>query len=1057
MSGGINTNGQVLTVGSNTGNGHALISGVISSSGGLTKVGVNRLTLSGANSYTGSTYITSGGLIMGANDVLPNSSVVYFNGGMLDNGGYTDQLGQLNIPNSSTLSLRGNGVITFGSVGGLLDYKRLTILGWQGNYGETSAAGPSSATGTRVKFASMLAPYQLDQLWFNDGSSNYYALQLSDGTFEIVPGQDVVLYPKAFSNIIINTLSTSGGSWNASAPWVFTVSADNANINYTDIQTRLGSGSVTITTVYANGTQSGSVILNASGNTLSANNNGSAARNLVISANSHITISSPITLSSTTNGYSVTTGYPSIGVQLLSSTGDVIVSSAINTTAGNNSVGSTSAGVAGAGGAVTISAAGKVSIVGAITTTGGYHSWGGYPANVGGRGGDVSITGVGGVSVSGSISTYAGDNSYYGSRQGQVPGNLMISTDNATLTSGGVNDGQTSGNFYVGSITKNGSGIFQIKNSSYGGYDDANQVMYRSATTINGGTLKLGTNSEANLRNYGDVVVNSGAVLDLGSCTNESVGSISGSGRITSSGSGSLVLTMSYNNPTSTTFSGLIENGSATSIGLYKNGSGTLTLSGANTYTGLVTVNQGIINVRNNTALGTIAGGVSVTNGATLQLQGGVSIGTEALTLRGDGVNSYGALESVSGVNSWSGDVTLAAASRIGSDADSLSVSGNINLATFGLTVGNFVGNGNMLLSGILSSTSTGGTLTKSGGSRVTLTGGNTYTGTTSVVGGLLIVKHNTALGGTGAVTVNNTGSLALSNNISIGSGKSLTLLGAGFSGTVVGALANIDGNNTWVGTITTQTNNAYIRSVSGTLTLSGNIALNITTYFGGSSNIISTGIISGGQPLFKDGTGTFTIGGAGNNTYTGATNLTDGTLKYGSATGGSSGSAFFFSGGTLDDGGYNLSLGTLNLTANSTLNIGATQHAITFSSHTATFTAATILTINGWNGTSATTAITKNGQLASSSTVYVDYRGAQQSVIVGGLNQYGQILNGLQGAGNLSTQLIINNAATNGGTASALTATQLNQLRFINGTTLARYYGVYKGATEIIPSAVSH
>ena len=153
----------------------------------------------------------------------------------------------------------------------------------------------------------------------------------------------------------------------------------------------------------------------------------------------------------------------------------------------------------------------------------------------------------------------------------------------------------------------------------------------------------------------------------------------------------------------------------------------------------------------------------------------------------------------------------------------------------------------------------------------------------------------------------------------------------------------------------------------------------------------------------------------------------------------------------------YNLSLGTLNLTANSTLNIGATQHAITFSSHTATFTAATILTINGWNGTSATTAITKNGQLASSSTVYVDYRGAQQSVIVGGLNQYGQILNGLQGTNSISTQLIINNAATNGGTASALTAGQLNQLRFINGTTLARYYGVYKGATEIIPSAVSH
>jgi autotransporter-associated beta strand protein len=339
------------------------------------------------------------------------------------------------------------------------------------------------------------------------------------------------------------------------------------------------------------------------------------------------------------------------------------------------------------------------------------------------------------------------------------------------------------------------------------------------------------------------------------------------------------------------------------------------------------------------------------------------------------------------------------------------------------------------------------------------MTGANTYTGATVVNGGgMLIVKHNTALGTTGTVTVNNTGTLALSNNISIGSGKSLILLGAGSSSTVFGALANIDGNNTWVGTITTQTNNAYIRSISGTLTLSGNIVLNITTYFGGSSNIISTGIISGGQPMFKDGTGTFTIGGAGTNTYTGATNLTAGTLKYGSATGGSSGSAFFFSGGTLDDGGYNLSLGTLNLTANSTLNIGATQHAITFSSHTATFTAGAVLTINGWNGVNATTAITKHGQLATSSTIYVDNRGAQQSAILGGLNQFGQMLYGLQGTTGQSSQIIINNASTNGGTTSVLTASQLNQLNFINGVTSAQYAGVYKASstTEIAPSATS-
>uniref|UniRef100_UPI00404B3F38 beta strand repeat-containing protein n=1 Tax=Candidatus Nanopelagicus sp. TaxID=2518620 RepID=UPI00404B3F38 len=516
LSGGINTNNQALTMSSNTGTGHTLISGAISSGGSLRKESVNRLTISGANSYTGATYITAGVLILGANDVMPNSSVVYFNGGTLDNGGRTDQLGQLNIPVSSTLSLRGTGVITFGSVGLLLDYKRLTILGWQGNYGETSTAGPTSATGSRVKFASMLSSYQLDQFWFNDGTNNYYALQLSDGSFEIIPGQDVLLYPRAFSNIIINTLATTGGSWNASAPWVFTVSADNANIKYTDLQTKLGTGSVTINTSNATGTQMGSVILNAGANTLTAYNNGSTSRSFTINANSDITITSGINLTTlNTSSFTSLVGWPSAGLNLTSTTGNITIVGAIATTPATVNT-YNGVGYGGLGGSVVINAAGVVNISGVITTNGGGNNLNNYYAGSGGgNGGDVSITGTGGVKISNTINSYNGANSRYQYQNGK-PGNLTISTDNATLTSGGVNDGQTAGAFYVGSITKNGTGIFQIKTSSYGGNDNASVALYRSVTTVNAGTLKLGTNSNSNLRDYGDVVVNSGAVLDLG-------------------------------------------------------------------------------------------------------------------------------------------------------------------------------------------------------------------------------------------------------------------------------------------------------------------------------------------------------------------------------------------------------------------------------------------------------------------------------------------------------------------------------------------------------------
>ena len=56
---------------------------------------------------------------------------------------------------------------------------------------------------------------------------------------------------------------------------------------------------------------------------------------------------------------------------------------------------------------------------------------------------------------------------------------------------------------------------------------------------------------------------------------------------------------------------------------LTKAGTGTLTLSGANTYSGGTTISAGILNIQNDSALG--SGSVSVASGATLQLQGGIA------------------------------------------------------------------------------------------------------------------------------------------------------------------------------------------------------------------------------------------------------------------------------------------------------------------------------------------------------------------------------------------------------------------------------------------------
>ena len=59
-----------------------------------------------------------------------------------------------------------------------------------------------------------------------------------------------------------------------------------------------------------------------------------------------------------------------------------------------------------------------------------------------------------------------------------------------------------------------------------------------------------------------------------------------------------------------------------------------LTLTGANAYTGVTLINAGIVNVQNATGLGAVAPAAVVESGATLQLQGGITIGANRCAVR---------------------------------------------------------------------------------------------------------------------------------------------------------------------------------------------------------------------------------------------------------------------------------------------------------------------------------------------------------------------------------------------------------------------------------------
>jgi fibronectin-binding autotransporter adhesin len=287
---------------------------------------------------------------------------------------------------------------------------------------------------------------------------------------------------------------------------------------------------------------------------------------------------------------------------------------------------------------------------------------------------------------------------------------------------------------------------------------------------------------------------------------NAASGALTFAGNITNGGN-LLTLTVASN----ATVSGMVSGDG----GLTKLGAGTATISGANTFSGAVSVTAGALRATHSSALGTNTSGTTISSGAALELSGGITISGEALSLSGTGISSGGALRNISGDNNYGGAITLGAATRINSDADTLTLSGGISGAQ-NLTIG---GAGNTTVSsGIGTST---GTLTKDGAGVLLLAGNNTFTGAVAHNGGTLALTNGNALADTVAVTLANTAgvSLRVDSSETIGS-----LSGGGATGGTVALDTNsltlaAAGNFTYAGNITGT--GRLIQAGSGTLTLS--------------------------------------------------------------------------------------------------------------------------------------------------------------------------------------------------------------------------------------------
>ena len=140
---------------------------------------------------------------------------------------------------------------------------------------------------------------------------------------------------------------------------------------------------------------------------------------------------------------------------------------------------------------------------------------------------------------------------------------------------------------------------------------------YSGATAISAGTLKLGaSNVIPDGAGKGNVTDN--GTLDMAGFS-DTINGLSGNGTVDNSTGTGNTLTVGNNNATSV-FSGTIQDTSG-SLALTKTGTGTLTLSGTNSYSGATTVGAGVLQVGSSGALpGSSA--VSVSSGGTLDLNG---------------------------------------------------------------------------------------------------------------------------------------------------------------------------------------------------------------------------------------------------------------------------------------------------------------------------------------------------------------------------------------------------------------------------------------------------